>query len=111
MGLKTLRGTNPTYSEAQIAKNYLESDELYILHLISEHFLIFAESAALRGKKLTMRELSEKFDMLLKTSEYPVFPGYKEALRVKAMDHAKRELERYLARVSLKKRSSLLDAD
>lgn len=100
MGLNCISGHYPKYSDTMIAKNYLASDELYILHIISEQFLLFAQSAAMRGKKLTMRELSEKFDALLATSEYPVFPGYKEALRVRAMDHAKRELARYQARIS-----------
>lgn len=99
MGLQVISGKTPRYSDAMIAKNYLSSDELYILHIISEQFLLFAQSAAMRGKKLTMRQLSEKFDILLATSEYPVFPGYKEALRVRAMDHAKRELARYQAHI------------
>jgi hypothetical protein len=47
-----------------------------------------------------MQQLAEKFDQLLETAEYPVFPGYKEALRLRAMDHAQRELERYQKRIS-----------
>ena len=100
MGLHTIKGRIPTRGDAQVAKNYLDRNELYILHIISEQFLLFVQSAAIRGQKLTMQQLSEKFDQLLETAEYPVFLGYKEALRVRAMDHAQRELERYHKRIS-----------
>jgi hypothetical protein len=99
MGLHSVRRRVPARADAQAAKNYLDKNELYILHIISEQILLFAQSAAMRDQQLTMRQLAEKFDTLLETAEYPIFPGYKEALWVRAMD-AQRELERYKRRMS-----------
>lgn len=47
MGMQTIRGDFPTLEEAKTGKNYLNSDELYRLHLLSEQFMLYAESTAL----------------------------------------------------------------
>lgn len=99
MGVQHFAGNLPTLSEIQIGKNYLDSDELYVLHILCEQFLLFAESKAIRGKTLTMREMADKLDDLLSVNDYPVFPGYKEFLRDKAIRHAKVEYALYLKRL------------
>lgn len=101
MGLTSMRGAFPTVSDVIVAKNYLDHDELYILHIISESWLLFAESHALRGKQLTMDQLAEKFDDLLKLGGYPLFKEWKEALRGAADRHAKRELVQYERRLMI----------
>ena len=68
----------PSIDDAKIGKNYLDRDELYVLHILCEQFLLYAESAAIRGKTLTMAELTKKLDDLLSVNEYPVFKGYKD---------------------------------
>lgn len=102
MGIHNFEGNYPTISEAQIGKNYLDRDELYILHLLSEQFLLHIESKAIRNKKMTMDELSSKLDDLLKFNEYPVFKVYKDSLKDKAIKHAQAEYAMFLVR--LKKR-------
>ena len=57
MGVQTYSGKEPTLNEATVGKNYLESEELYRLHLLSEQFLLYAESRALAGQRMTMRSL------------------------------------------------------
>lgn len=99
MGLQSMKGKMPTVKEAQIGKNYLQRDELYTLHILCEQFLLYAESKAIRGQKMTMKSLLTKLDTLLEMNEYPVFPGYKNRLKDIAMDHARLELERYRERV------------
>lgn len=91
MGVQHFEGNAPTVSEAQIGKNFLDRDELYVLHILCEQFLLFAESAAIRGKTLTMAELTKKLDSLLSVNDYPVFKGYKDYLKDKAIAHAKTE--------------------
>ena len=100
MGVTVMKGRAPTKAECATGKNYLFSDELYILHIRCEQFLLFAESTALRGHRLTMDDLTRKVDQLFSTNEYPVFPGYQQGYLVeKAKEHA--ELEWHLMKERL----------
>lgn len=100
MGIQSFDGNMPSVSEAQIGKNYLDSDELYVLHILCEQFLLFAESNAIRGKTLTMADLTKKLDSLLSVNDYPVFKGYKDYLRDKAINHAKAEYAMWQRRLA-----------
>jgi hypothetical protein len=97
MGLTSMKGSRPSHGDVQKAKNYFFEDELYKLHMLCEHFLLFVESAALRGMKLTMRQLLQKFDDLARVIGHPVFTEYKDALADRARRHAIKELELYQA--------------
>lgn len=99
MGVQHYAGNLPKKDEIQIGKNYLDKDELYRMHILCEQFLLFAESSALRGKQLTMKQMAAKLDDLLKLNEYPVFSGYKEYLKDRATRHAQAEFARFLMRL------------
>ena len=99
VGLTSKSGSRPSHADVRVAKNYLDKDELYALHILCEQFLLFIESAALRGKQLTMRELSDKFDDLLRLIGHPVFTEYRDALAERAKRHAINELELYQNRL------------
>lgn len=96
MGVTAHKGEFPTLAEAKVGKNYLAKDELYVLHILCEQFLLYAESKALRGKSMTMDDLGAKLDQLLSTNEYAVFDGYegRDYLKDRAMEHARREWDR-----------------
>lgn len=96
MGLVSFKSLLPTKQEAKIGKNYLTENELYRMYLLSEQFLLFAESSALMGKKLTMQDLHQQLDRVLDLNGYPVFDGYKDYLKNSAMDHAEREHKRFI---------------
>ena len=98
MGLQNFEGNFPTLKEAQTGKNYLKEEELYRLHILSEQFLLYAESTALTGRKMTMKSLHKQLDRLLTLNDYPVFDGYQDFLREEAMSHAKNELGLYKKR-------------
>jgi len=98
MGLRTMKGNAPTLSDAQTGKNYLRSDELYRLHLLSEQFLLYAESTALAGRRMTMKSLHAQLDKLLTLNDYPVFDGYQDYIKDEAMRHARMELGLYKKR-------------
>lgn len=91
MGLQTVEGQFPTLKEAQTGKNYLTYNEMYRMHLLSEQFLLFAESTAMSGKEMTMKLLVDQLDNLLRLNNYPVFEGYEDYLKDRAMEHAKIE--------------------
>lgn len=99
MGLQTMASGRPSMADVITAKNYLDGDELYALHILCEQFLLFVESRALRGQAMTMRELAAKFDDLLRVQGHPVFMEYKIYLAQKAKNHAIGELELYRQRV------------
>ena len=96
MGVQSALKAVPSKQEAKVGKNYLNSDELYVLHILCEQFMLYAESRALRGKTMTMAELGDKLDSLLRTNDYPVFSGYKDYLKERAMNHAELEWSRYI---------------
>ena len=86
----------PTKQEARVGKNYLTENELYRMFLLSEQFLLFAESSALMGKSLTMKQLHDQLDVVLKVNGYPVLEGYQDYLKSDAMHHAEKEYERFI---------------
>lgn len=104
MGLQTMAGTRPSAGDAIVAKNYLDGDELYALHILCEQFLLFVESRALRGQELTMTEMSSKFDELIKVQGHPVFTSYKSYIAQKAKTHALNELKLYRDRITDQRR-------
>lgn len=101
MGLRSMKGLTPTLADAETGKNYLREDELYRLHLLSEQFLLFAESTALAGQKMTMESLHLQLDRLLTLNNYPVFDGYKDFIKNEAMQHARLEYNLYKKRLKI----------
>lgn len=111
MGIQSFKGKLPTFQEAKIGKNYLRSDELYRLHLLSEQFLLYAESTALAGKEMTMSSLHRQLDRLLHLNDYPVFPGWRDFLKDEAERHARIEWERYQTRLKVEARGIEYDEE
>lgn len=111
MGLQAVSGKTPTWQEAQVGKNYLKPEELYRLHLLSEQFLLYAESTALAGKKMTMESLHNQLDRLLTLNDYPVFDGYKDYIKDEALAHAKLEYELYLKRLKVESHGIQFDEE
>lgn len=98
MGLQTFAGTIPTMDEAKLSQNYLNRDELYQLHILCEQFLLYVRSLAWRGKTMTMRDLLAKMVDLLRVADYPVYQGYKDFYREKALRHAQAEYAMFAMR-------------
>jgi hypothetical protein len=91
MGLRGTSSGRVKKTEAHISKNYLHAEELYGLHILCEQFLLFAESRAIRGHKLTMSELHQKFDELLRVQGHEVLSTYDRYIKDKARSHANKE--------------------
>ena len=95
MGLTSTKGPLPTKQDTVIGKNYLARDEIYVLHILCEQFMLYTESRAIRGKSMTMDDLARKLDELLKTNDYTVFADYRDYLKDRAMEHAATEWRRF----------------
>ncbi|GBR15410.1 RhuM family protein [Gluconobacter frateurii] len=97
MGLTSFSGNKIRKLDINTGKNYLQKDELYLLHILCEQFLLFVESSALRGKKLKMSELDRKFDELLRVQDQKVLTTYDGFFKGRATQHAEREWARWQA--------------
>lgn len=111
MGMLAIKGTNPTAEEAKTGKNYLNNEELYRLHLLSEQFMLYAESTALTKRPMTMSSLHEKLDALLIFNDYPVFSGYEDYIKEEALSHARQELGLYKKRLKIESLGYKYDED
>lgn len=98
MGMQSAKGGVPTLEDAKTGKNYLNNEELYRLHLLSEQFMLYAESTALTKRTMTMDSLHGKLDALLVFNDYPVFSGYEDYIKEEAISHARQELGLYKKR-------------
>lgn len=101
MGVQSFSGKQPTLDEARTGKNYLRPDELYRLYLLSEQFLLFAESTALAGREMTMDSLHRQLDRLLQLNDYPVFDGWKDYIKDSAERHVRQEMILYKKRLKI----------
>lgn len=95
-GIVSFNAEIPTIEEMLIAKNYFNSKELQELNLLSEAFLVMAESLISRGVRMTMDDLHKKIDETMRLLEYDVFGGYQNYTRDEANAHARREHAYYL---------------
>ena len=69
MGLTTWDGDRPRKTDASIAKNYLQQDEIEALNRIVTAYLEFAELQALNRKPMSMIDWIARLDDFLKLSD------------------------------------------
>ena len=69
------RGQLPTKADAQVAKNYLDPEEMDTLNRITVAFLEFAESMATNRKTMHMADWIAKLDDFLKLGDHPLLSG------------------------------------
>ena len=93
------RGTPPRKSDASVAKNYLQDDEIDSLNRIVTLYLDFAELQALNRKQMFMADWITKLDQFLQISDREVLTN---AGRISARDakaKAEKEYERWHTRM------------
>lgn len=107
IGVISFNSEIPTIEEMLTAKNYFNNKELQELNLLSEAFLVMAESLVIRGRRMTMEGLHEKINETMRLLEYDVFSGYDDHTRARAEIDARREHANYLEILKLQ----MLDLD
>lgn len=85
LGLSSFKGSTPTKQETEIAKNYLNEDELNVLNRIVTAYLELAELQALNQEPMYMKDWSEQLDTFLKMTRKEILShsgtiSHKEAL-------------------------------
>jgi len=82
-------------ADTEIAKNYLDQNEIQALKLIVEQFLAFAESQALARKPMYMRDWIEKLSMVLTMNEKEILTHAGRITHQLAMKKADEEFVKY----------------
>ena len=98
MGLTTFEGNQPTLKEAQIAKNYLNEQELRKMGQLVSGYLDFAEIQAERRQIMTMEDWSKHLDNILTSTGEELLIGSGSISHKQAMDKAHDEYVKYKAR-------------
>lgn len=95
MGLTSWLSDSPRKADSEVAKNYLEKDELDLLNRIVTMYLEFAELQALSRKPMYMSDWIDKLDDFLKLSGRDVLEHAGKISHQKALEKAHAEYERY----------------
>lgn len=95
MGLSNFKGNMPTKKESEIAKNYLNKDELEALNRIVTAYFEFAELSALNRETKTMQEHLDKLNSFLAFSGREVLQNAGSISHEKAMQKAHQEYNLY----------------
>ncbi|MHB9056705.1 MAG: virulence RhuM family protein [Paludibacteraceae bacterium] len=82
-------------SDALVAKNYLESDEMRALELIVSGYLDFAENQANRNIPMTMQDWAHHLDRILMATEHELLTNAGSISMEVARQHAETEWEKY----------------
>lgn len=95
MGMTTWAGDNPRKGDAEVAKNYLDEQELNILNRVVTMYLEFAELQALSRKPMYMADWVTKLDDFLKLSGREILTHAGRISHDEALKKAHAEYERY----------------
>ncbi|MBC8017750.1 MAG: virulence RhuM family protein [Verrucomicrobia bacterium] len=95
MGMTTWAGDTPRKTDAEVAKNYLDEQELDILNRIVSMYLEFAELQALSRKPMYMSDWIAKLDDFMKLSGREILTHAGKVSHEAALRKAHDEYERY----------------
>ena len=95
MGLTTFKGEQPLKKEVEIAKNYLNEDELNILNRLVTAYLEVAELQAMNQQPMYMRTWLERIDDFLKMTGNDILNHRGKVSHTQAMDKAHGEYKKY----------------
>lgn len=97
MGMTACTGSRPRRTDAGVAKNYLNRDEIETLNLIVSAYLDFAELQARNRKPMFMREWIAKLDDFLRLSDRDLLTRAGSVSHDTALAKAQAEYDKYRA--------------
>ncbi|HSX26524.1 MAG TPA: virulence RhuM family protein [Chlamydiales bacterium] len=95
MGLTSWSGKSPRKGDAEIAKNYLNADELNILNRLVSMYLDFAELQALDRNPMYMKNWIAKLDDFLRMTARDILSHSGKISHETALDKARAEYFKY----------------
>ena len=97
LGLTTFKGKKPTQQETEIAKNYLNEDELNLLNRMVTAYLELAELQALNRKPMYMNDWIARLDDFLQMTGNTILDHAGSISHEKAVEKAKNEYQKFKA--------------
>ena len=88
--------------DATVAKNYLTDKELDILNRIVSMYLDYAELQAIEQKTMTMEDCNKELNRFLTMNRKDILKDSGKISHEEAINHAKKEYDKYKDRISLK---------
>ncbi|WP_258522328.1 virulence RhuM family protein [Campylobacter hyointestinalis] len=95
MGLKNFKGKFPVWSDAKIAKNYLDENELKILNNLVSGYFDLAEINAFEHKPMYMSDYISMLDSVLASGNRQILTGAGNISHEQALKKAKNEYLKY----------------
>jgi len=95
MGLTNFKGTKPTKQETEIAKNYLNEEELNILNRMVTAYIELAELQALSRNPMYMKDWIERLDDFLKMTGNEILKNAGTISHERALEKANAEYQKY----------------
>ena len=109
MGLTSFRGNRPHLRDTEIAKNYLNDEELRSMGQIVSGYLDFAERKAEREEAMTMKDWALHLDEILTATGEKLLIGNGTVTHNEAIEKAHDEYKKYQARTLSKVEQDYLD--
>jgi hypothetical protein len=95
LGLTNFKGDKPTKQEIEVAKNYLNKEELDVLNRMVTAYLELAELQALNRKPMYMKDWINRLDDFLTMTGSEILTIAGSISHQKALDKAHKEYEKY----------------
>jgi len=95
LGLTYFKGDRPTKHETEIAKNYLNEEELNVLNRMVTAYLELAELQALNRKPMYMKDWIERLDDFLRMTGNDILQHAGTISHQQALNKANNEYEKY----------------
>jgi len=101
MGLTSWAGKHLCKADSEIAKNYLNADELNILNRLVSMYLDFAELQALNHETMHMKDWTIKLDDFLRMTARDILSHAGKISHEIALDKARGEYEKYQQQIQV----------
>jgi hypothetical protein len=98
LGLTNIKSNKPTKQEIEIAKNYLDEEELNALNRMVSAYLEIAEIQALNRQPMYMKDWIERLDDFVKMTGNVVLQNAGSISHLQALEKATTEYEKYKAK-------------
>ncbi|OQX18425.1 MAG: cell filamentation protein Fic [Candidatus Altiarchaeales archaeon A3] len=95
LGLTHIKGNKPTKQETEIAKNYLNADELNVLNRMVTAYLELAELQALNRKPMYMKDWINRLNDFMRMTWNNILQNAGTVSHQQAINKANKEYEKY----------------
>ena len=95
MGLRTFSGEFPVKKDTEIAKNYLDEDELRVLNNLVSGYFDFAEISAIEHRPMYMKDYIQQLDAILSSGGRKLLADAGSVSHAAAIEKAHSEYRKY----------------